>query len=196
MPSDPSFSDLMARLRLGDDEAANKVFQRFAGRLIALAYRKLDARIRQKLDAEDVVQSVFRSFFGHRAAGELGGLESWHDLWGLLIVMTVRKCHREERRFYAERRDVRREVRLTALADESGAGWEICDREPTPAEGAALAETINELFQEFEGRPGEILPLLLADHTAPEISFRIGCTERTVYRNYKHVEEWLRCRAT
>jgi DNA-directed RNA polymerase specialized sigma24 family protein len=72
---------------------------------------------------------------------------------------------------------------------------EICDREPTPEEAAVLAEMIEELLKEFEGRPGDILLLLLADYPAGEISRRIGCTERTVYRTYKNVKEWLNRRA-
>ena len=195
MPSDPSFSDLMARLQSGDDEAASNVFDRFASQLIPLAQQRLDARIRQKVDPEDVIQSVFRSFFAHQAAGELAGLGSWDGLWGMLIVMTLRKCRRQRIRFHADCRDVRREVPFTPSADESGTGWEFCDREPTPAEGAVLAETVEELLQEFEGRPQEILILSLQGYTVPEISRQIGCTERAVYRTHQRIKEWLRCRA-
>jgi len=196
MPSDPSFSDLMARLQSGDNEAASKVFHRFASQLIALAYEKLDARTRQKLDAEDVVQSVFRSFFRHQAAGEFARLESWGNLSSLLVLMTLRKCHRQRVRFHAQRRDVRKEVRLAPTKD-SATGWDICDRdrEPTPDEAAMLAETIDELLKEFKGRTLQILLLLWADYSAREISFRIGCTERTVHRIYGHVKQWLARRA-
>jgi DNA-directed RNA polymerase specialized sigma24 family protein len=194
MPSDPSFDDLMARLRSGDDGAANKVFERFAGKLIALAYHKLDARIRQKLDPEDIVQSVFRSFFGHQKAGDLPGPGSWGNLWSLLVMKTAGKCRAQTRHFHAQRRDVRKEVPLTA-SNESAIGLEICDREPTPEEAAVLAEMIEELLKEFEGRPGDVLLLLLADYPAAEIRDRIGCTERTVYRTYKNVKEWLDGRA-
>ena len=58
-----SFDDVITRLRDGDSEAATEIFHRFAARLIALARTRLDSRVRQKVDPEDVVQSVFRSFF-------------------------------------------------------------------------------------------------------------------------------------
>jgi len=194
MPSDVSFSDLMARLRSGDNEAANRVFYRFASQLIALACGKLDARTRQKLDPEDVVQSVFRSFFRRQAAGEFAGIGSWDNLWSLLVLMTLHKCRGQQDRFYAARRDVRKEVRLSPTND-SAAGWKICDREPTPDEAAVLAETIGELLNEFDGRPGNILVLLLEDYSAREISRQVGCTERTVFRNFKRMKEWLGRRA-
>ena len=52
----------MARLRAGDNAAAAEVFRRFANRLIGLARTHLDARVRQKVDPEDVMQSALKSF--------------------------------------------------------------------------------------------------------------------------------------
>jgi RNA polymerase sigma factor (sigma-70 family) len=190
MPSDLSFDDLMARLRSGDDEAASKVFERFASELIALAYQKLDARIRQKLDPEDIVQSVFRSFFGHQRAGDLRGLGSWDNLWSLLVLMTARKCHRQRRHFHAHCRDVRKEVPLTP-SNESAIDLEICDREATPDDAAALIEMSDGLLNEFEGRSRDILLLRFANYSPEEISTRVGCTERTVHRIYRRIKEWL-----
>ncbi len=192
MPSDSSFEDLMAQLKIGDNNAANKVFHRFARQLVGLARQQLDTQIRQKVDPEDVTQSVFRSFFAHQAAGELVDLETWDSLWAMLVVMTLRKCRRQNAFFYADRRDVHREITFMPLPDESGAGWEPCDREPTPVETAALSETVEELLQHFAGRPRQILTLFLQGYKAPEISSRLGCTERTVYRTYERVKEWLR----
>src|SRR5438105_298207 len=106
MPSDTSFANLMARLKSGDDQAASRVFHRFAKRLIALAHKQLDPHLRPKVDAEDVTQSVFCSFFAHQAAGELVHLGSWDNLWGMLVVMTLRKCRRQDRLFRADCRDV------------------------------------------------------------------------------------------
>jgi RNA polymerase sigma-70 factor (ECF subfamily) len=196
MPSDSSFADLMARLQSGDDDAANKVFHRFAKQLIVLAHKQLDPHLRQKVDAEDVTQSVFRSFFAHQAAGELVDLGSWDGLWGMLVVMTLRKCRRQKTFFYADCRDILREVTLAPLDNESRAGWDPSGREPTPVEAAVLAETIDELLKQFAGRPRKILTLFLEGRTATEISTEVGCTERTVFRTYERVKEWLRYRAT
>ncbi len=109
MTAEPSFDDLMARLRAGDQAAASQLFHRFACRLIGLARGRLDALVRQKVDPEDVVQSVFKSFFLRHASGQwdLGG---WDGLWALLTVLTVRKCGRHAVHYRAGRRDVRREA--------------------------------------------------------------------------------------
>src|SRR5437868_6326839 len=57
----------VANLRASDprvrDEAARRIWERFAPRLCALARSRLNSRIRVREDENDIVQSLFRSFF-------------------------------------------------------------------------------------------------------------------------------------
>ena len=78
--SDDTFARLMARLRSGEDAAAREVFERFAGRLVAMAGRRFNRLLARKVDPEDVVQSAFKSFVVRLPAGRLtvGG---WDGLW-------------------------------------------------------------------------------------------------------------------
>src|SRR5262249_56264835 len=94
MGPESSFADVMARLRAGQNDAATQVFNRFAGRLLTLARKQLDPLVLQKVDPEDVVQSVFRSFFVQHGAGRFGDFESWDNVWGMLVVLTRWKCGR------------------------------------------------------------------------------------------------------
>ena len=91
MTEDETFAELMSRLAANDQDAATVVFRRFAERLIGLARTKLDPRVLRKVDAEDVVQSAYRSFFTRHAQGRLE-VSSWNELWSLLTVITARKC--------------------------------------------------------------------------------------------------------
>ena len=191
MSSDPSFAELMARLRAGQNDAATQVFNRFANRLVALARKQLDPQVLQKLDPEDVLQSVFRSFFTRYPSGQLGAVEGWDNLWAILAVITLRKCGRRRDYFHAARRDVRREVAGQPGADESAQDVGASDDEPTPAEAAMLTETVERLMRCLEGRHREVLALSLQGYSPPEISGRLGCTERTVYRVLERVKQWL-----
>src|SRR5262249_54926721 len=109
-PTD-SFDALMSGLRAGDPSAADDVFRRYARRLIALARARLEARIGRKVDPEDVLQSVFRSFFTRYGEGQFTPGD-WDSLWRILAVITLRKCGNRMEYFRAARRDVTREVSL------------------------------------------------------------------------------------
>jgi RNA polymerase sigma-70 factor (ECF subfamily) len=181
----------MAQLRDGRNEAAAQVFNRFANRLIVLARKQLDPKVRQKVDPEDVMQSVFRSFMIRNATGQLGQFDSWDNLWAMLVVMTQRKCGRRIDYFHADRRDVRREIGATPPTAQSNVDFGLSADDPTPSEAAMLTETLERLMNSFEGRNREILTLSLQGYSAPEVSTRLGCTERTVYRLLERVKEWL-----
>lgn len=183
MSSNDSFLDLMQRLRSGENAAAREVFLRFTHRLVGLARQHLDARLAQKVDPEDLVQSAYKSFFvRHRDGGfELG---SWDGLWGLLTVITLRKCADKAEHYAAGRRAVAREQPGGASTESTPAGWELAvDRDPAPYEAAMLAETVEVLFQ-LAADEGEraVLELSLQGYSTMEISERLGRAERSVRR--------------
>lgn len=180
MAEQDSFAELMTRLRAGEQEAARQVFQRFAQRLIALAGSRLDPMTRRKLDPEDVLQSVYRTFFVRYALGQFE-LDNWDSLWGLLTLITVRKCGKWAAHFHAGVRQVEQEV--TPATSESGtSSWEALAREPTPEEAAMLAETVEQLLRGLDGREREMVTLRLQGFSLTEISAEVARTERTVQR--------------
>ena len=190
MPVGDSFDEFMARLRDGSNEAAVAVFYRFAQRLIALARSRLEGPVLQKEDPEDVVQSVFRSFFTRHQSGQWE-FESWDSLWTLLTLMTIRKCTNRIEFFHAERRDVQREISLEP-PERSRESWKVLAGDPTPSQAAVLTEMLEDLMRSLEERDREILTLQLQGYTIPEISSRVGRSERTVSRIQDRVRKRLR----
>src|SRR5258707_4361125 len=141
MSPNESFAVLMGRLRTGEDAAAREVFVRFAARLAGLARRHLDGRMIAKVDPEDVVQSAYKSFFLRQREGELD-VGTWDGLWGLLTMITLRKCADRAAYYRAEKRDVAREAAGGAADDGAPRTIELAlDREPRPYEAVELAET-------------------------------------------------------
>jgi RNA polymerase sigma-70 factor (ECF subfamily) len=61
------------------------------------------------VEAGDVVQSAYKSLSVRYAAGDLD-VVSWNSLWGLLTLITVRKCAERAAYHWAGRRDAAREV--------------------------------------------------------------------------------------
>jgi RNA polymerase sigma-70 factor (ECF subfamily) len=193
MSQDNSFNDLMVRLRAGDEGAAAEIFHQFAERLIALARTRLAGSIRQKVDPEDVLQSVFKSFFRRHAEGQFE-LDSWDSLWGLLTIFTLRKCGHRVEHFRAARRNVQREAVAPASPDDSTASWVAIARDPTPSEIAILTETVEQMLSGLNERDRQIVTLRLQGYTVNAISAEVGYTERTVRRVLDHVKKWLQRR--
>jgi DNA-directed RNA polymerase specialized sigma24 family protein len=189
MSQDDSFADLMARLRVRDADAATAVFNHFAGRLVELARQRMDERLRRKVDPEDVIQSVFRSFFARQARGEFD-VGSWPELWSLLVVITVRKCGGSLDYFFAGRRDVRQEVTPNSMGD-AAPGWQAVASDPTPAEVVAFGDLLEELMRGLQARGRQILTLSLQGYTVPEIKSQVGCSRRTVFRVLDQVKQRL-----
>jgi RNA polymerase sigma-70 factor, ECF subfamily len=184
--SDPnSFPTLMRKLTAGDADAAAAVFEQYASALIRLARKHLEERVRSKVGAEDMPQSVFRTFFRRARQGQFD-LAHEGALWALLAAITVRKCGRWNRHFRTHMRSTTREVPLAEeLAVPAGAP------EPTPDEAAALADLVETLLRGLDERERAVCELRLQGYTAPEIAARVNCSRVTVFRDLDRIKERL-----
>jgi RNA polymerase sigma factor (sigma-70 family) len=185
-----SFDDAMARLKAGDQQAARQVFERYVQRLIALASARLGGKFRRKVDPEEVVQSVFNSFF-HRHRDDQYELTSWDGLWGLLAAITIHKCGHKIEHFQAARRDLAKEASSPLVTDESRSDWEAIAGEPTAEQVAILDETIVSLLRELDERSGQIFLLVLQGWSTEEIGNEVRCSERTARRVLNRVRRRL-----
>jgi len=190
MSGEPDFEVVLGQLRRRDEAAATQVFQRFAHQLVALAANHLDWGVRQKVDPEDVVQSVFCTAFSRLAKGQFE-LESWDSLWGLLTRITLRKCGKWADYYHTGGRNLNREVSPRQSDGESSSGWEFINRDPSPSEAAILAETLERVMHGLDFRDQQIATLILEGVPIPEITTRIGCTQAKVYRVMKMIRNRL-----
>ena len=191
MADDALFRQLMEQLRAGDEDTAGLVFNRYARRLIGLAAARLPGSVRSKEDPEDAVLSAFKSFFVRQKKGEFEPGD-WDELGTLLTYLTVCKVDRRIRKYLAGKRDVRRES-APAPDDEGDTGpVEAAAPDPTPAEAAMLADTVQELMARLDPTDQRILSLRLQGHTTAEIAKVVGRSERTVFRVLNDVRDHVR----
>ena len=175
-----SFNELRAGLLDGNQDAARELFTRFATRLIGLARSRMDARLKQKVDPEDVVQSVYKSFLFRAADGRFE-FENWDNLWTILAVIALRKCGHRVEHFRAACRDVRREqVKAASNSDDTASSFEAVAREPSPSEAALLTETLERIMEQLDEREQHILSLRLQGYSTAEIAPQVQRTDRTV----------------
>lgn len=185
MANGDSFYEVYGRLKNGDEDGAREVFERYAAQLVAQARGRLQPAVRQKVDPEDVVQSVFKSFFARQAAGQFE-IENWDSMWGLLLKITYRKCYRWVERFATRGRDLHAEAGLSSK-DEFHFDHEVAGHEPMPSEIAVLNELLDALMAELEPLEWNVFSLRLQGYDLLEIGTTISRSERTVRRILERV---------
>ncbi len=103
----PSDSELLDQIQQGDDCAATALYKRYADRLLRLAEVQTGAGLAKRIEAEDVVQSVFRTFFRRAATGHYA-LPDGDELWKLFLVIALNKIRKKSDFHRAAKRDVDR----------------------------------------------------------------------------------------
>jgi len=190
MPDNPSL-ELLARVRAGDEKAAEELFQRFAERLIAVTSARLSEKLARRVDAEDVVQSACRSFFVKARDGRYA-LQKSGDLWRLLVGITLNKLKHQAELHTAGKRAMNKEQRQAATDESNQAEANLAPaREPTPLEAAALADEVESILRQLEPHHRPILELRLQGHNLEEIAEQLQCSERTVRRVLESVRSLL-----
>src|SRR5262245_5162382 len=101
-----SDSQLLWRFRGGCQEAAREIYLRYAHRVRALVRIKCASGLANHVDAEDIVQSVFASFFRSAGRGRYE-IRDGESLWKLLLVISLNKVRAEGVFHLAAKRDSR-----------------------------------------------------------------------------------------
>jgi RNA polymerase sigma-70 factor (ECF subfamily) len=179
-----SLTEAVQRHREGDSDAAAAIYAHYAERLSRLAHQHLSSKVAARVDEEDVVQSVFRTFFHRSARGEFQ-IDSRAQLWQLLVRITVMKARAKGRQHTAAKRDVR--------AEQPGEDWlgAVAAGEPGPEEAAVLMDEIEVLLRGLPALYCQVLQRRLEGHRVAEIAAGLGVSRQTVYRALHLLEERL-----
>lgn len=182
-----SDDELLARCREGDADAQQLLYDRFSSRLIAIAQRRIGARLGRRLDSEDVIQSVFRTFFRKASLGKYPPEES-EKLWGQLVRVTLSKTIDATREHTAEKRDIHLEVPgdwSQPLVDTFGRG-------PSPDQAAVLTELLDQLLCFLgDAKYMSIIELTLQGHDKVEIAEQVRLSKRSVDRTLNRAKAFL-----
>jgi RNA polymerase sigma-70 factor (ECF subfamily) len=168
-----SDASLLRQVRGGESNAATQLYLRYANRLRAVAAAQTSADVARRVDPEDIVQSVFRTFFRRVARGEYD-VPPGDELWKLLLVIGLNKVRAVAAFHKAARRDVRQTTSTEALLQYPEATEEDDLR--------VLQLTIDELLAPLPPSHRDIITLRIAGHEVGEIATQTGRAKRTVER--------------
>ena len=132
------------------------------------------------------MQSVCRTFF-RRARGEFQ-LDNSDDLWRLLCAITLTKVREKTRFHMRQKRGLQNEVALEPGTD-SAQSLGPAAAGPGPAAEAEFADLLESVLASLDAEERQIVDLRLQDMTMEDIAKQISCSERTVRRIMKRVQE-------
>jgi RNA polymerase sigma-70 factor (ECF subfamily) len=179
-------TNLNEQLRAGDPQAAEAVFVRYANQLVRIAEQHLSKKLASRLGGDDVVQSVFRTFFRRVEAGEFQ-IDSSGDLWRLLVRITILKARAKARHHMAAKRAAEAEV----VADSDDLVASVSGREPNPAEAAELVDLMDALLAGLPEEYARVLESRLSGDSVAETASRLGMSRQGVYRMLAYVQDRL-----
>lgn len=153
MSPDESYRNLIAGLRAGDADAAEKLVRRYEDQIRRVIRVRLGPQLRRAVDSVDVCQSVLAKFFVCAAAGQFD-LQRPDQLIRVLVTMARNHITDRARWENAERRDRRRETDADSVVLR-----EVANAEATPSRIVAsrdLLERMRSLLTEAERRVADL----------------------------------------
>jgi RNA polymerase sigma-70 factor (ECF subfamily) len=165
---------LLERFRRGQQDAATQIYLRYAERLRALARSKCGRDLARLVDADDIVQVVFGSFFRRASQGQYD-VPDGEELWNLFLVLALNRI----RSVGAFHRAAKRDVRLTRGAEGTALGDRLQD-DDTPTRFLRLA--IQDALRRLPGPHQEMIELRIQGHEVAEIAAKTGRSRRSVER--------------
>ncbi len=176
---------LLRRFREGEQDAATQLFLKYSRRLQSLARSQTSETLASRFDPEDVVQSVFRTFF-RRAANGLYDVPDGDELWQLLLVIALNKIRDLGTFHRAQKRDATRTDHVGDLGYLS---------ERTRNKGDASFEVLRIVLEDFlENLPeaqAEVARMRMDGFQVNEIAEKTNRSKRTVERTLNSLRKQL-----
>ncbi|MBN2293363.1 MAG: RNA polymerase subunit sigma-70 [Pirellulales bacterium] len=207
MSQNSQVSELLIRVRKGDDDAAQVLWDKYFLKLVRRATDEL-GRHNRMADGEDAALSAFNSFLKGMTEGEFNWLRNRQDLWRLLVTITVRKAWAQLRHEHREKRGgggvFGESAFMAGKASSQVPGINGVDAaqaggaELTPEDVVMLREEYTRLLNTLpEGAIRETAELLLLygdKYDKKEMAQQMNCSVRTIERRCNDIVSILSTR--
>lgn len=171
---------LIERWQSGSQTAAQQLFDNYVERLLLLARWHISDRLRTRIDPDDVVQSVFRTFF-IRIKNDSFTFDEADDLFKLLARITLHKTLRQVAFHRAARRSPEREHAVSKNGEDDSL-MQLMDTEPDPETIVEFADHLKTFLSKFSTQEQQIIEMRLQGHTSEEIAEKLGTYDRKIRR--------------
>lgn len=188
---EPQWDQLINGLKEGDPQIVEDFFFKYDPVLRRIANRYLTSGLRRRLDAEDVVQSAFRTFFRRANEGEFE-FSDGQKLWNLMCAITLTKVREKDRFHKRRKRSYHRESAPNDDSNDSGVvRFEAADPRLSPSAAAEFSDQFSHLLESLGEEERQVVELKLQECTNEEVAASLGVSERTVRRIVKRLRARL-----
>ena len=192
MPSEGTITQWITQLKAGEEQALEKLRQRYWPFLMRLAQKKLSGVRPGAIDEEGVAQEAFWSFYRSFKAGQLPQLENRQNLFALLTIIIAHKAADLRKAEGSAKRGggkVQGESVLGFLVgfDAEARGIDhVEDSEIAPDEEAVASDLYSKYVNALSEDLREIAVQYLANRSLKEIAESLGCAAYTVQRKLQN----------
>jgi RNA polymerase sigma-70 factor (ECF subfamily) len=167
---------LVVRFRLGDQDAATQLYVRYSKRLTSLVKKRCSTELARCAGVEDIVQSVFGTFFRRIGQGCYEPPDG--DLvWKVLLVIALNRVRSEATYYFAAKRDAHRTI--CGPTARNCIELKVKPGGPAPER---LELLVQEILERLPSRTRLLLKLRLDGFTIAESARRAQCSSRTAER--------------
>ncbi|MEW4489269.1 sigma-70 family RNA polymerase sigma factor [Thalassoglobus sp. JC818] len=189
-----SVSVLLTDLTALDQDAIQRLFEKYYLPMVKFARSKMAGISRRVADEEDIAQSAFHSFCSSAMAGNFPELNDRDNLWRILTTLINRKVidhYHHDRRQKRGGGVVRGDSVFLGGTESGPVGIvEWADNEPTPEAAAEMAETCCLLLDQLgDDNLKNVALMKLEGHTNDEIAEHLKSSRRTVHRWLKQIRD-------
>jgi RNA polymerase sigma-70 factor (ECF subfamily) len=161
MSEEPSFRDLIARVRAGDVQTVTELVRRYEPYLRAvLRVRLTNTRLQRLLDSADICQSILHTFLVRAAAGQFD-LDTPVQLRQLLVTMALNKLRNYARKYHHTEQP---------LAEAAAA----VDPGLSPSQVVANTDLLERFRSRLSEEERRVVDLRALGRTWPEIATEVG----------------------
>ena len=179
MAKDRTVDSFVKSLRAGDPSVTKEVFDQYVDRLVGMARKRISMRLASRIDAEDIVQSVFRTFF-HRAKQGQFEFNAEDDVCRMLARITVHKTLRQVAHHQAGKRNASRDA--GSGDDSQDLVVNLLSKEPSPDEATQLLDQMEVFLASLRPEERQILEHRMQGYSTLEISKKLDITDRKIRR--------------
>lgn len=166
--SENSVTNWMLLLKSGDEDAAQRIWERYFERMCDLARKKLGTDARRAQDEQDVVASAIFALYQGAAADRFRKFKNRDDLWQVLSMIVARKASNVRRSVVVRKETGECDLGQSRFDSRNLQNW--LSSEPTPDSLDSFDVHCQELLDQLDDKLREVALLRLSGFSNAEIA--------------------------